>query len=996
MARRQEKNYVWKAQDPDYSNNGTIKIDGHIILPDLLLVVNVTRGVIIYNFNDPSKLATWYHNHDFDSDFPTAIDGTCVFELATDTSGMSDSDELAIYIEENRRGLTVRPPEFGLDSIERARVSAPESLIDADFEYGIQLTKWDNVGVNRNIPSFYELPRETPLIDNITSGGQSPFSLITVDYNASVGSTSIPQPGEVISVRGTNNALADGLFIVESGTPGDGGTSQYRAKGVVGTGVSLLNAYTQAKEGGIFEAAEFDLASFVVDTGNPTSGIVTVTLNSNHGLVPGSPILVADSTSGKQTHEGRFFVEEVINGNSFRYNADTTLSDTPTLGNISIYAANDAFVNHAPFDGGVRVGNALPVHGLECKRQTKRYFRYQSGKGILFSTGALLAPNFDIDDILIINGQTELEVITAEFHGLQTGAGVAIVGIGTDTAGDSELINTTHVVSGITSETCFRVTPKAGIAGTAFVQLNSKVGITTWSGAAVRTGIYDNLNGMYWEFDGTNVYAVKRSNTFQIAGYIAMTQGSSLVTGSGTKFTTQLVVGDCVTIKGQRYHVVGIVDDTTCYVAPQYRGVNFQNSKMTRVIEERIPQSKFNRDKLDGNGPSHYNLETDGRVFRKMQMLGIQYSWYGAGYIDYCLRGPLGEWIVAHRIANNNRNDEAYMRSGNLPARYEVSHYNARTKLTSNTGFTATTLNLANASEFPVPLDPAYPGYVEVTSYQGSNVVHELMSYTGKTGNTLTGVTTATTYTKFLAGQNRTFYGSGSRDLVSYDHPAGSGVILVTTNCAPTITHWGSAVIMDGGFDGDPTLEFNLSKTDITVNSETATMVGLFRPAPAVSDTLAGEVGERELINRSIIKLDKLFVSARQTAGNQAVVTIEIVGILNPTGYENSNWVSANEVPFTVGALDATFVQPSFVQYDPTETTLPSDGEILFKFQLRSDESKEFDLAGVKELQNSILGGNKTYPDGPDVLAVIALNRATVAGGNALIDLALSWKEAQA
>jgi hypothetical protein len=37
-----------------------------------------------------------------------------------------------------------RPYDFGTDAIERQRVSLGQSLIDADFEYGLQATKWQS------------------------------------------------------------------------------------------------------------------------------------------------------------------------------------------------------------------------------------------------------------------------------------------------------------------------------------------------------------------------------------------------------------------------------------------------------------------------------------------------------------------------------------------------------------------------------------------------------------------------------------------------------------------------------------------------------------------------------------------------------------------------------------------------------------------------------------------------------------------------------------
>ena len=75
-------------------------------------------------------------------------------------------------------------------------------------------------------------------------------------------------------------------------------------------------------------------------------------------------------------------------------------------------------------------------------------------------------------------------------------------------------------------------------------------------------------------------------------------------------------------------------------------------------------QSEFNLDRMDGTGKSGYNMDV-----RYMQMIGIQYSWYGAGFIDWMARGADGNFVFCHRMRNSNVNTEAFMRSGNLPVR---------------------------------------------------------------------------------------------------------------------------------------------------------------------------------------------------------------------------------------------------------------------------------------------------------------------------------------
>ena len=55
----------------------------------------------------------------------------------------------------------------------------------------------------------------------------------------------------------------------------------------------------------------------------------------------------------------------------------------------AIYVRPDGFFLHRPFDGGMEIGTSKSPDGQIC-RQTRRYFRYQSGKGIQCS----LAINF--------------------------------------------------------------------------------------------------------------------------------------------------------------------------------------------------------------------------------------------------------------------------------------------------------------------------------------------------------------------------------------------------------------------------------------------------------------------------------------------------------------------------------------------------------------------------------------------------------------------------
>ena len=151
MARQRLNNYVFT---PGVAGVGVIKVPGRYNLEDFLAIYNVTDQISIYNFGDTAQggTATWAAGTT--ADFPTAYAGVTTLVLDFNTSTMNANDKLAIYVE--YESLAIRPWSFGLDAIGRERVSNPHALIDADFEYGLQNTKWQNVSTINNIPTFYE------------------------------------------------------------------------------------------------------------------------------------------------------------------------------------------------------------------------------------------------------------------------------------------------------------------------------------------------------------------------------------------------------------------------------------------------------------------------------------------------------------------------------------------------------------------------------------------------------------------------------------------------------------------------------------------------------------------------------------------------------------------------------------------------------------------------------------------------------------------------
>ena len=106
----------------------------------------------------------------------------------------------------------------------------------------------------------------------------------------------------------------------------------------------------------------------------------------------------------------------------------------------------------------------------------------------------------------------------------------------------------------------------------------------------------------------------------------------------------------------------------------------------------------------------------------------MDYSWYGAGFIRWGFRAQDGNVIYAHKIPNNNQNTEAYMRSGNLPSRYEVNTTPPASTTTKTLSSGDSTLYIADApTHFP---DSGTLRIRRATS--GTAGVVEYVNYNGK------------------------------------------------------------------------------------------------------------------------------------------------------------------------------------------------------------------------------------------------------------------------
>jgi hypothetical protein len=765
---------------------------------------------------------------------------------------------------------------------------------------------------------------------------------------------------------------------------------------------------------------------------------VQITTAYAHGLSAGSYVyLNAANIFGTSNLGGAYIVESTTQYNTFiiRTNGFTSGSTFPayTGGQQTVYARPAGFVEPRTFDGGVAFSAGAAVPNTQLIRQTRRYFRYQSGKGIQFSTGSCLKPPLFVDRIQGSGGLIA-QVTTRFNHNLVVGTRIQVQGA------DQGAFNGTFTVSSIISPTIFNYLALNNTPGITATGYGIRVSPLSWYGSSSRLGMFDQQNGMFFEYDGQTLYAVLRNSINQISGTVQTFQGLNLIVGTNTAFLTQLIPGQFIVIRGQTYRVVELRNDTELYISPEYRGDSITDVVISQTNDLKIPQSQWNLDKCDGTGPSGYNID-----LTRMQMWYIDYSWYGAGFIRYGLRGTNGQVTYVHQIQNNNRQFEAYMRSGNMAAHYELSSTGPSTYPVQQIGASGT-LNSANITNTQttipvndtsalnsgggvVQMNTEYVSYSGISTLSGPgnltgcvrgfggtraddyavssvSVVPssiQLADATGFPPSGLLKVSQAFNVTEYISyaaiTRTGTVYGLGRGQTggfggaQTFTGGTSVSVELASPDAVPSLSHWGSSVIMDGRFDDDKSLIFNYGTPALTTTTSTTQLTPILaiRIAPAADNSTTGILGAKEVLNRMQLELIQLGIYS----SGPLLVNLVLNGFASTF---SGSFIS----PITqgVGAYTSSLAQ---VAQNTTNTASVSGGESVSAAFTNTNGETTLDLTGVRDLGNAIIGGGVTnvipntyagvYPDGPDILYVCVTPLTATA---ITVSARLSWKEAQA
>ena len=947
--------------------------------------------------------------------------------------------------------VSVSPEETFMDPVQKLRISQPQALIDTDFEYGPQLSKWENLALTNFRPYVYNnIGANLSGLTGLQMGTNSKRVTGFVDI-ASFGLSALPEVGTAINVQDAFLSIVNGGFVVESRNQVNG-TFVYTANGVNTTNLNDMfdDLKTQIISGTVFSSAEIAQRPIMTYTGMS----ITVTCTGEtgsllpHGLSLGNPVSVIGVTASSNPPNGAFTVSRIMSPHTFVYTADMT--PVGTLSGGTIFPNPQGNILHRPSDGGMIFSSNAASNFEQMIRQTRRYFRYQSGKGIQISSGTLLKPAIQIESMTYDSGTNLVTVQTKEKHNLLPGTTISIIGAIPEEYNVTTDAFTVTGFNTITFQPASPITYAPIAAGPYYLSINN------WYGAVNRLGLFDDQNGVFFEFDGQKLYVVRRASTFQLSGKVSVRKGSCIVNQTSSVFPTifskQLNVGDFIVIRGMSYRVTAINSDTELVISPRYRASNSTFANVSRTVDTRVAQNDWNIDKMDGKGKSGYNLDLS-----KMQMFYMDYSWYGAGFIRWGFRAVDGKIIYCHKMVNNNVNTEAYMRSGNLPARYESASRPPYTYLSDSLASGTTNTMSVNSTE-------GFPNSGTLLISQENTI--EYVNYTGKTATSFTGLTrgrtgvtsmtltvlsNANTFTagSFVGGNintlqvgqrlvhpdlaentfivaisgnnltlsTRSISGSATLNGVAAIpmgsttlSTGGSGAYSWTPNLlkpvlvefawptfAPTISHWGTSVIMDGGYDDDKSLLFtygNSSSVTVAPGSELV-LLGL-RIAPSVDNGLSSPFGGRELINRMQLVLNSLDISSIgfTSGGGGGSTTISsrdsgvlVTIVLNGKPTSPRDWTKVPGVPASLAQI---------AEYGGATVSIVG-GETVGGFFSQGVNS--LDLTPLRELGNSVLGGggsttaDQYYPDGPDVYHIVVRNISTV---SQLVRARLSWKEAQA
>ena len=262
------------------------------------------------------------------------------------------------------------------DPVGKMRVSQPQALIDTDFEYGQQPTKWESIALQNNRQSCYYIPQSPLAVTSITG---------TTTLTITVASAITIPANSPIYIQNATDSNANGWWYTVAGVTA--GTSFTVIPTTAASAGEKYNAaLTYVYVGYFYTQCGIQVGANAFTTNGTAT--VTVTTVNPHGLSAGSLVYITNTTSTGTIVNGAMVVATTPAANTFTFtNTNGTVAAAAisnSAGTNVLFARPAGYVESRSFDGGVAFSAGAAVPNSQLIRQTRRYFRYQSGKAIQF------------------------------------------------------------------------------------------------------------------------------------------------------------------------------------------------------------------------------------------------------------------------------------------------------------------------------------------------------------------------------------------------------------------------------------------------------------------------------------------------------------------------------------------------------------------------------------------------------------------------------------
>jgi hypothetical protein len=317
------------------------------------------------------------------------------------------------------------PAEF-IDPVTKLRVSEPQTLMDTDFEYGLQPTKWETVELINNTPSFFSASGDTT-IPNIaemtTTAGSREIKIVTsLPHSVAVG---IP-----INVTGTKSLTADGSYIINS-IP-DATTFTYLCKQNQLVTASILDLYTSIITGQFFQGSQIRISDSLGIVTNATSpqSTLTITTDAPHGFGVNTPFYflnlnstISQTFDSSNTGSKTFDASNTATAQSFDGSNTLTsylfdLNNRPVSGGVTSAIVNVAVsedtitVTHA---GESFVGKPIgtPLYYSVAATGSSGHFVVNPRGVVYLASNSNLGTNSSTFSVSLLPGGAVLDLTTA-------------------------------------------------------------------------------------------------------------------------------------------------------------------------------------------------------------------------------------------------------------------------------------------------------------------------------------------------------------------------------------------------------------------------------------------------------------------------------------------------------------------------------------------------------------------------------------------------------